>query len=179
VREPRQQILSNSRLGDVSHERLDADLAGLYGLHGCDVDQQHLRDLLSSEQRITCESLNQLSSEHSRGTDYEHSHQVTEWPSSPDTVRQNATGHNPGAVVTVDLHVDRRELHRRLAIHALGRGLARPSLGRYFNIEGSTRLARRLGAQWPLVIDDHHRSLDSVIAAHAGFVERPAGMLDV
>ena len=59
---------TNSRLSDVSHERLDADLACLDRLHRYDIHQQHLRDPLSSEMLITCESLNELSPEHSRGS---------------------------------------------------------------------------------------------------------------
>jgi class 3 adenylate cyclase len=42
-------------------------------------------------------------------------------------------------------------------------------------IEGSTRLARTLGAGWPGVVDEHHRLLESAIVGCGGHVERTAG----
>ena len=45
----------------------------------------------------------------------------------------------------------------------------------FTDIEGSTRLARALGADWPGVVDDHHRLLESAIVRCGGHVERTAG----
>lgn len=45
----------------------------------------------------------------------------------------------------------------------------------FTDIEGSTRLARALGGAWPLLVDDHHRLLESAITARGGHVERTAG----
>jgi class 3 adenylate cyclase len=45
----------------------------------------------------------------------------------------------------------------------------------FTDIEGSTRLARALGPDWPDVVDDHHRLLESAIVGCGGHVERAAG----
>src|SRR4051794_17058171 len=45
----------------------------------------------------------------------------------------------------------------------------------FTDIEGSTRLARELGSQWPDVTRTHHRVVGGAIAAHGGSVERTAG----
>src|SRR4051812_21024247 len=45
----------------------------------------------------------------------------------------------------------------------------------FTDIEGSTQLARTLGAGWPAVIRDHHRILQAAIVANGGRVERTAG----
>ena len=45
----------------------------------------------------------------------------------------------------------------------------------FTDVEGSTRLARSLGGEWPAVLAAHHELLAAGIAAHGGRVERTAG----
>lgn len=45
----------------------------------------------------------------------------------------------------------------------------------FTDIEGSTRLAARLGSVWARVLADHHALVDGAIAAEAGFVEGTDG----
>ncbi|MEA2135554.1 MAG: hypothetical protein QOC68_3463 [Solirubrobacteraceae bacterium] len=45
----------------------------------------------------------------------------------------------------------------------------------FTDIEGSTRLAAALGADWPQVLRDHHALLGGAIAAEGGWVERTEG----
>src|SRR5512133_1172401 len=45
----------------------------------------------------------------------------------------------------------------------------------FTDIEGSTRLARVLGAEWPSVLEQHYELLRGAILAHGGYVDRETG----
>src|SRR3954467_8124481 len=45
----------------------------------------------------------------------------------------------------------------------------------FTDIEGSTKLARELGPEWPVVLSSHHRIVRAAIVANGGRVERTVG----